>query len=131
MAFVARRRVGVGPEVKTESQREGRKSAMIAGFVDLGLVVCAMVLVGCLGVVVEGCLEGGFRGGGVWRCLEVGLVLVLFAGNLTNGYGVGCGRQAGRQAVFGMGRRMGFGAPLFDELDWKFQADKFYELSHN
>jgi hypothetical protein len=44
---------------------------------------------------------------------------------------VGCGMwEAGRQAVFGIGRRMGFGAPLFDEVDWKFQADKFYELSH-
>lgn len=95
MAFVARSRVGVGPEVKTESQREGRKSAMIAGFWDLGLVVCAMVwLVGWgwswrvvwrVGFVVE-----GFGG---W------VVLVLFAGYLTDGYGVGCGRQAGRQCL--------------------------------
>jgi hypothetical protein len=39
VTFVAMRRVGVGPEVKTDSQRLGRKSAMLGWYEGCGVGV--------------------------------------------------------------------------------------------
>lgn len=58
MTFVATRRVGVGPEVKMDSQRLGRKSAM---FVCLVLVRS--------GVAVARELGGEERAFEGWRCV--------------------------------------------------------------
>lgn len=99
MAFVARRRVGVGPETKTDSHRLGRKSAMVCW----GLVGVRSVW--------------GWEGGGVVRCCEI-VYFEIFRGwcCFVGGYLTDTVWDVGGSLSVWY-RRMGFGRPAIDELN--------------